>query len=223
MEKNSKQIIESLLFASDHPLTVQKIKTIVEDISTKEIKDCISVLNEDYKKINSSLIILEIAGGYQIVTREESAPYIKRLYKGRTQSRLTQRGLETLSIIAYKQPVTKQEIESIRGVNVDGVVKTLLERNLITIMGREKAPGNPLLYGTTKYFLEYFGLTSLEALPKLKEIDELLKNDEKFLESLNQVQLEQMSPEELGIKNLDNPENDQIEMDIKNKDESKAE
>jgi segregation and condensation protein B len=111
--------------------------------------------------------------------------------------------LETLAIIAYKQPITKNEIENIRGVNVDGVIKTLLERNLISIEGREKAPGNPLLYGTTKYFLEYFGLKSIEDLPKLKEIDELLKDDTKFLESLDQVALRQLEPEVLGLKNVE--------------------
>ena len=128
---------------------------------------------------------------------------MQKLYKGRQASRLTQRALETLAIIAYKQPITKHEIENIRGVNVDGVVKTLLERNLVTIEGRQKAPGNPLLYGTTKYFLEYFGLKSLDALPKLKEIDELLKEDDKFLESLDQVALKQLEPEVLGITSLD--------------------
>jgi len=91
-------------------------------------------------------------------------------------------------------------VESIRGVNSDAVIKTLLERNLITVTGREKAPGNPLLYGTTKYFLEYFGLNNLDALPKLKEIDELLKSDDQFLESLDQVALEQLAPEKLGMK-----------------------
>ena len=223
MEIKIKQIVESLLFASDNPLSIPKMKAIIEDVTNKEIKNVISELNKEYEKKNSSLIIVEVADGYQIVTRNEFAPYIKKLYKGRTQSRLTQRGLETLSIIAYKQPVTKQEMENIRGVNVDGVVKTLLERNLITIVGREKAPGNPLLYGTTKYFLEYFGLKSLDALPKLKEIDELLKDDEKFLESLDQVKLEQMAPEELGLKNLEKSNNDQIEMDITDKDDSKTE
>ena len=156
-----------------------------------------------YDKKMTAMRVVEIAGGFQIVSRSEYAPYVQKLYKGRQASRLTQRGLETLAIIAYKQPITKNEMENIRGVNVDGVVKTLLERNLIKIEGREKAPGNPLLYGTTKYFLEYFGLKSLEDLPKLKEIDELLKEDTKFLESLDQVALQKLEPEALGIKNIE--------------------
>jgi segregation and condensation protein B len=223
MELKLKYIIESLLFASDTPLNIQKIKTIMEGTTAREIQNCISELNKEYDRTDRSIIIVEIAEGYQIVTREEYSSYIKKLYKGRAQSRLTQRALETLSIIAYKQPVTKQEIENIRGVNVDGVVKTLLERNLITITGREKAPGSPLLYGTTKHFLEYFGLKSLDALPKLKEIDELLKADEKFLEDLDQVKLEQLKPEALGIKNVDKNDQNQVEIDMTDKDVDKTE
>jgi segregation and condensation protein B len=223
MERKLKYIIESLLFASDTPLNIHKIKTIIESTTAREIQNCISELNKEYDKTNRSIIIVEVAEGYQIVTREEYASYIKKLYKGRAQSRLTQRALETLSIIAYKQPVTKQEIENIRGVNVDGVVKTLLERNLITITGREKAPGSPLLYGTTKHFLEYFGLKSLDALPKLKEIDELLKADEKFLENLDQVKLEQLKPEALGIKNVNKNDQNQVEIDMTDKDVDKTE
>jgi segregation and condensation protein B len=223
MEVKLKKIVESLLFASDNPLNIQKIKTIIEGTGTREIQNSIAELNREYEKTGRSFMIVEVADGYQIVTREEFSLYIKKLYKGRTQSRLTQRALETLSIIAYKQPVTKQEMENIRGVNVDGVVKTLLERNLITITGREKAPGSPLLYGTTKYFLEYFGLKSLEALPKLKEIDELLKADDKFLESLNQVRFEKLKPEALGIKNVADNGNNQIEIDMTGKDDSKTE
>ena len=218
-----KQIIESLLFASDNPLNIQKMKTIIGEVTARDIHHCISELNHEYDKTGHSIMIIEVAGGYQLVTKEEFAPYIKQLYKGRSQSRLTQKALETLSIIAYKQPVTKQEIENIRGVNVDGVIKTLLERNLITITGREKAPGSPLLYGTTRHFLEYFGLKSLEALPKLKEIDELLKADEKFLESLDQVKYEQLKPEALGIKNVAKNGQDQLEIDMTSKDENKTE
>lgn len=204
MQVNGKKltlIIEALLFASDTPLSSAKIKALLELDSTKEITTAIRDLNKWYTKNDRPLTVKEIAGGWQIVTDGDYAPFIQKLYKGRSLSRLTARGLETLAIIAYKQPVTKSSIEEVRGVNCDGVVKTLLERNLITIIGREKAPGNPLLYGTTRQFLEYFGLKNLDALPKLKEIDELLKSDDKFLESLDQVALEQLSPEALGLKN----------------------
>jgi segregation and condensation protein B len=214
------QIIEALLFSSDSPLSVKRIKVILEDTPTKEITHALKELKKKYDDNASALMIEEVAEGYQIFTRAAFEPYVKQLFKTRSVSRLTQKALETLAIIAYKQPITKVEMESIRGVNVDGVVRTLLERNLITIKGREKAPGNPLLYGTTRYFLEYFGLKNLDALPKLKELDELLKEDEKFLESLDQVALEQLKPEALGLKNM---ENRQIELNMENKDAGEAE
>jgi segregation and condensation protein B len=202
MKAELKNIIEALLFASDTPISLQKLKEIIELDTITVARQAIESLNKFYEQNGSALMVVEVAGGYQIVSRKEYAGYVQKLFKGRQASRLTQRGLETLAIIAYKQPITKNEIENIRGVNVDGVIKTLLERDLITIEGREKAPGNPLLYGTTKYFLEYFGLKSLEDLPKLKEIDELLKDDTKFLESLDQVALRQLDPEALGLTNL---------------------
>jgi len=204
--ENLIQLIEALIFASDTPLPSRKIKDILELDSEKEIKKSIARINKNYEKIQSSLQIVELAGGFQIVTRAEYSSWIKKLYRSRAAGHLTQRALETMAIIAYKQPITKTEMEAIRGVNVDGVVRTLIERNLITVTGRLKAPGTPLLYGTTKYFLEYFGLKSIKDLPKLKEIDELLKSDDKFLESLDQVALQQMYPEELGLTSMLDPE-----------------
>lgn len=197
------QIIEALLFASDSPLSGKKIREIVPEAGTeKNIKKLIDQIDEKYEKQGSPFKIIELAGGYQIVTREEFATWITKLNKARSQTKLTRKGLETLAIIAYKQPITKLEVEKIRGVNSDGVIRTLNERNLITIKGREKAPGSPLLYGTTGYFLEYFGLNEISDLPKLKEIDELLKGDSKFLESLDQVALDQMMPETLGLNSM---------------------
>lgn len=196
------RIIEALLFASDNPLPLKRLRELIPDIEAGDIKKAIKTLSDQYNKSGSALAVTEVAGGFQIVSRQEYASFIQAMYKGRMAPRLTQRALETLAIIAYKQPITKQEMEAIRGVNVDGVVKTLLERDLIAIKGRQKAPGNPLLYGTSRKFLIYFGLKSLNDLPKLKEIDELLKEDNKFLESLDQVALEQLAPESLGIKNI---------------------
>ncbi len=203
MEINETAIIEALIFASDSPLSMQKIKEIVDGIGAREIRKAVEELNERYQAQGSALQIVEVAGGFQMVTRPQFADIVSKLYKARQGQRLTQKALETLAIVAYKQPITKQEIEHIRGVNVDGVMRTLIERNLVTVVGREKAPGNPLLYGTTREFLEYFGLKSLDDLPKLKEIDEILKSDDKFLESLDQVALEQLAPEELGIANAE--------------------
>jgi segregation and condensation protein B len=219
MTDKMKNIIEALLFASDMPLTIQKLKEILEVNSIKDIRKGLDKLEEHYAKTDSAMRIIEVAGGFQIVSKEDYSAYVQKLYKGRQASRLTQRALETLAIIAYKQPITKHEMENIRGVNVDGVVKTLLERNLVSIEGREKAPGNPLLYGTTKYFLEYFGLNSLDALPKLKEIDELLKEDDKFLESLDQVALKQIQPEALGLTSLAEAKSDDSEINPEVSDE----
>lgn len=212
MKNNYIQIIESLLFASDTPLTLNKLKSIIPNADNKEIKNDIRILNEKYDKSNSALTIIEVANGYQLVTREEYSDYIQQLFKGRSASKLTVPALETLAIIAYQQPITKQSMEHIRGVNVDGVVKTLLERNLISIVGREKAPGNPLLYGTTNFFLEYFGINNLKDLPKLKEIDELLKGDEDFLKSLDQIALENLEPEKLGITNINPVDQKELEL-----------
>ncbi|MCK4895059.1 MAG: SMC-Scp complex subunit ScpB [Calditrichia bacterium] len=174
-------ILESLLFTSEAPLTVSRIREIIPELKPKEIEEAVTNLNEQYQKGGRTFEIKEIAGGYQLFTLPEYADYIDKLFQTRQKSRLTQKALETVAIIAYKQPLTKHEIEEIRGVNVDGVMKTLLSRNLITISGRAKAPGSPFLYVTTKRFLDYFGLTGLEDLPKLKEIDELIDvEDERF-------------------------------------------
>ncbi|MBN1407384.1 MAG: SMC-Scp complex subunit ScpB [Calditrichaceae bacterium] len=200
--KDQDQIIEALIFASDVPLPSRKIKDIISEVGERDIKKSIARINQRYQETNSAFEIVEVAGGYQMVTRADYADWIRKLYISRTKNRLTQKALETLAIIAYKQPITKTEVESIRGVNADTVIRTLIERKLITVTGREKAPGNPLLYGTTRYFLEYFGLKDLSDLPKLREIDELLKSDEKFLESLDQVSLQQLIPEELGISSM---------------------
>ena len=121
--------------------------------------------------------IIEIAGGYQFATRPDVAAYVSRLYKDRSRRRLSGAALETLSIIAYKQPVSKSDIENIRGVNCDEVIKSLLEKNLITITGRAESVGRPLLYGTTQDFLRHFGLGSMRDLPKPREIEELLKEE----------------------------------------------
>ncbi|MEJ2054759.1 MAG: SMC-Scp complex subunit ScpB [Calditrichaceae bacterium] len=206
--ENLDQIIEALIFASDVPIPSRKIKEIVPDTGERELKKSITRINERYKKSKAPFEIIEVAGGYQIVTLPDYSEWIRKLYISRTKNRLTQRALETLAIIAYKQPITKTEIESIRGVSADTVIRTLIERKLITVTGREKAPGNPLLYGTTRFFLEYFGLKDINELPKLREIDELLKSDEKFLESLDQVSLKELFPEELGITSMLSEKND---------------
>ncbi|HDP16443.1 MAG TPA: SMC-Scp complex subunit ScpB [Candidatus Omnitrophica bacterium] len=167
----AKNIIEAMLFVSDKPLFVNEIKNVIEDLDAKEVKNVISDLAKEYDDTQRAFRIKEIAGGYQIVTDTVFAPWLQKLYKTSGADRLRGPSLETLAIIAYKQPVTKPEIEIIRGVNVDGVLKTLIEKNLIRVAGRKETLGRPILYGTTSEFLQYFGLSSLDELPKLEEFN----------------------------------------------------
>ena len=164
-----KNIIEAMLFVSDKPLFLSEIKGVLEDPDANEIKEVIAELAGEFETQGRALRVKEIAGGYQIVTDPVLAPWLKKLYKTAGSDRLSGPSLETLAIIAYKQPASKPEIEAIRGVNVDGVLKTLVEKNLVRILGRRETVGRPIIYGTTQDFLQYFGLNSLEELPRLEE------------------------------------------------------
>lgn len=168
-DHNLQKIIEALMFVSEKPLTFKQILEICPGSETSEVKAAMNELKEQYNDINSGINIRDVAGGYQFASNPDCADYLKKLYKTRRVFRLSAPALETLAIIAYKQPVTRSEIEFIRGVNVDGVVKTLEDRDLIKIKGRKEVPGKPLLYGTTDIFLHYFGLKSLQGLPTLEE------------------------------------------------------
>lgn len=171
------RIIEALLFASDKPLPVQLLAQVME-LPHKEVIAAVEQLTTRLKETDAPVTLKEIAGGYELLTLPDYAPYIKKLYKNKLMSRLTRAALEVLAIVAYKQPITKQEVEIIRGVNSDGVYHTLLERKLIKIAGRKDAPGRPLLYGTTKEFMQYLGINTLDDLPKLDEIKTILEKDE---------------------------------------------
>jgi segregation and condensation protein B len=166
--------VEALVLASPEPLPVSKICDVVSDLTPSKAAQAVAELNTRYSEGNSSFRIREIAGGYQFYVLAEYTGYIEELFTRHRKLRLTQAALETLAIVAYKQPVTKSEIEHIRGVASDGVLHTLLERNMVSITGRAKGVGKALQYGTTDEFLKFFGLSSLEALPKLSEIDELM-------------------------------------------------
>ncbi|MBU4311899.1 MAG: SMC-Scp complex subunit ScpB [Candidatus Omnitrophica bacterium] len=205
MEKDqAKSIIEAMFFVSDKPLFVNEIKGVLEEFDAQAIKDIINKLTKEYEDMSRSFRIKEIAGGYQIVTDPSLAPWLKKLYKTSGADRLTGPSLETLAIIAYKQPVTKPEIEAIRGVNVDGVLKTVIEKNLVRIAGRRETVGRPILYGTTPEFLQYFGLNSLKELPNLEEfhiteddieLPEHLKKEEKEEEVIQDERINQPSQE----------------------------
>ena len=166
-----KRIIEALLFVSDKPLSIDAMHDVIKDIEPTEVRALMEELNKDYTSTGRSFAIKEIAGGFQIMTDPIYSQWISALYK-RPADKLTGPSLETLAIVAYRQPITRSDIEAIRGVNVDGVLRTLEERMLIKTRGRLEAPGRPILYGTTNEFLQHFGLKSLEELPKLKEFQE---------------------------------------------------
>lgn len=169
--EEAKRIIEALLFVSDKPVSIESLKDVLKDVEPTEVRGLIEELNGEYASSSRSFSIKEIAGGFQMLTDPVYSKWISALYK-RPPDRLTGPSLETLAIVAYKQPITRSEIEAIRGVNVDGVLHTLEERSLIRTRGRLEAPGRPILYGTTTEFLQHFGLKSLEELPKLKEFQE---------------------------------------------------
>ncbi|MFA4984882.1 MAG: SMC-Scp complex subunit ScpB [Candidatus Omnitrophota bacterium] len=167
-EDNLASVVEALLFVSDKPLTLEQIRSALDNMGTSDIRRVIEELNSGYEGSNRGIRISEIAGGFQMITASWVAPFLKKLYKQRHVERLSRPALETLAIIAYKQPVTKSEISSLRNVSIDGVIATLLDKELIRVAGRKKAPGRPRVYGTTRQFLERFGLKSLEDLPRIE-------------------------------------------------------
>lgn len=171
--EETKKIIEALLFVSDKPLSLDTMREVLEErrIEATEIRAITEELNSEYASTGRSFQIKEIAGGFQILTDPVYSRWISLLYK-KGPDRLTGPSLETLAIIAYKQPITRSEIEAIRGVNVERMLHSLEEKELVRTRGRLDAPGRPILYGTTTEFLQHFGLKSLEELPKLKEFQE---------------------------------------------------
>jgi len=195
-EQNEKKaVLEALIFVADKPLTNNEIKEVLEGITESEIDDLINTLNTEYADTGRSFRIAAIAGGYQMATEPEFGPWLKKLYKAQLKEKLSMPALETLAIIAYKQPATRAEIEAIRGVNADGVTRNLLEKGLIRISGRKDAPGRPLLYSTTPEFLEHFGLGAISDLPEAPQISP---------EDLAQAQEAQISDEQIPQEAAEN-------------------
>lgn len=172
---STKAVIEGMLFANEKPLYIEQIKKALDHLSTEDIRGFIGELANEYEQSGRGMRVVEIAGGFMMVTPADVAPFLKKLFKERRVERLSKPALETLAIIAYKQPLTKLEIESLRNVNIDGVMGSLLDKELIRVVGVKKAPGRPKVYGTTRQFLEYFGLKSLEELPKLEDLQPKLE------------------------------------------------
>ena len=183
MERDElKSIIENVLLAADQPVHVGELQKLF--LNTAEKNDLQSILNELKEEYQSrNLQILEVADGYQLCTRYEFNDWIRKFLKLDRSSRLSQPSLDALSIIAYKQPLTRQELDDIRGVDSSGVIKTLLEKKVIAPAGRKKVPGRPIMYRTTQKFLEYFGLKDLSDLPTLEDLKEELEGDDHPLQA----------------------------------------
>ncbi len=197
-DRTAKQVIESLLFAASKPLGANEISRIVKSLKQSQIVRLINELKEDYISGDRSFRLQEVAGGYEISTMPQFSMWIAKLEKEKKSKHASLAALETLAILAYKQPVTRVEIEEIRGVDVSGVLSTLLERNFINITGRKEIPGRPLLYGTTNQFLDHFGLKSIDDLPNIDEIKTLVDSTIKKEELLRKEKLVSVVEEEAG-------------------------
>jgi len=178
-----KNIVEALLIATPEPLTEARFQQSISEDTEVDIplKDIIELLQEEYADSGRAFQVFEVAGGYQLVTRPEYESYVRKLFARSTKLRLSQAALETLAIVAYRQPVTRVEVDAIRGVNSDSPLRTLLERKLLEIRGRDDGPGRALLYKTSTEFLQYFGLQSIKDLPQLKEVDQLIPEEDQNL------------------------------------------
>jgi segregation and condensation protein B len=164
-------VIESLLFAAGAPVPVARLTEALAGPTRAEVGEAVRLLGERLEREGRGVRVVHVAGGYQLRTPPEHGPWVRRLLGGRPP-RLSRALLETLAIVAYRQPCTRVEVEAIRGVDVDGVLTTLVERRLVRVTGRKEAPGRPLLYGTTREFLEVFGLPDLSAMPRLRDLGE---------------------------------------------------
>jgi segregation and condensation protein B len=169
-------ILEALIFASDTPLTIDRVAEIMPETEKKEIITLFEELVRRYEERGSGICLVEIAGGYQFRTRQDLAPWIRKL-KAVRPAMLSSAALETLAVVAYRQPLVKSEIDRIRGVDASGALKGLLEKKLIRIVGRKDVPGKPIIYGTTKKFLEVFNLKDLSELPTLRELKDLQNSE----------------------------------------------
>ena len=167
-----RSIIESLLFVADSPLTIQRLGEVLEGAEKEDVRSILDELQAELENSRRGVRLVEVAGGYQLRTAKVNADWVKKFLGGRP-ARMGRATLETLAIIAYRQPITRAEIEAIRGVDVDGVINTLLDRSLIRAVARKDVPGRPFLYGTTPEFLQLFNLKDLTHLPTLKEMEEI--------------------------------------------------
>jgi segregation and condensation protein B len=176
-----KAILEAVLFVSPEPVPIARLMSILGTASKAEVVQALGTLAHDLDQEGRGIQLVQVAGGYRLVTKQEYGPWLKRMDKAKTAQKLSRSALESLAIVAYKQPLVRSEIEEIRGVETSGVLRTLCERKLVRIVGRKDVPGRPIMYGTTKFFLEHFGLQDLSQLPPLREFKELGDSEQALL------------------------------------------
>jgi segregation and condensation protein B len=177
-DRQLKSAIESLLFISGSPLSIDRLKGIFEEVTTEQIEAQLQAIRQECDDRNAGISLAEVAGGYQYATRPENVTWIRKFKAVKVSAKLSRPALETLAIVAYKQPITRTEVEAVRGVNIGGIIRNLMERRLVKIVGKKDVPGKPLLYGTSSEFLQYFGLKDLSSLPTLKQFQELEAGEE---------------------------------------------
>ena len=173
-----RSVLEAVLFAASEPISLEQFQQLFDDISTWQIRQQLMQLRDEYQETKRSFQLIEIANGFQICTHAEYHPWIEKFHTRQIRVKLSPSALEALAIVAYKQPVTRSEVEEIRGVNSDSVLNSLIEKRMVRIAGRKPGPGRSLLLATTDEFLEQFGLKNLSALPSLEEIEEILNQED---------------------------------------------
>jgi segregation and condensation protein B len=196
-------VLEALLFVSTEPLPVSRLTSAIGAVSKAEVEQALKRLEEDLAQEGRGIQLVKLAGGYRLVTKADYAPWLKRLDKVKAAQKLSRSALESLAIIAYKQPLVRAEIEEIRGVETSGVLRTLLERKLVRIVGRKEVPGRPIMYGTTKFFLDHFGLQDISQLPPLREFKELGEAEQALLPMEQEAMTIESQPASLPDQELD--------------------
>jgi len=198
----AKRVVEAILFAASKPVSIGEIRKVLKKFTPGQLGGLISEIKADYTREEHSFEVIEVAGGFEITTKKDFAPWLMKLEIQKKAKQVTQSALETLAILAYKQPITRAEIEAIRGVDASGVLTTLTERGFIKIVGRKEVPGRPFLYGTTDKFLEHFGLKKIDDLPNIEDIKVLVENSVKKEELLGRENIVEV-PQEEGNENAE--------------------
>lgn len=191
-----KPVIEALLFATAEPLTPIGLRRLLHGSTGDAVRTALQELKDEYDAAGRGVTLMEVAGGWMVVTRDTCAPWVEKMLKGKRRVRLSRAALETVAVVAYKQPISRMEIERIRGVDCGGVLATLVERDMVMIKGRDPGPGKPLLYGTTQDFLNYFGLNRLSELPRLDELSTLAARNPAWTET------ERLRFEKAGLEDM---------------------